>query len=118
MLVDFTAVKNIFLVTGKSDLRKGIDGLGSIILYEFELDLYDDAVFLFCGNRKDRFKALYWDGDGFLLLYKRLDKGRFQWPNNEKEVEKLSAQQVKWLLEGLAVHQPKALKSVQPGILS
>jgi transposase len=118
MLVDYSRVKNIFLVTGRSDLRKGIDGLGSIILHQFELDLFDNAIFLFCGTRKDRFKALYWDGDGFLLLYKRLDKGRLQWPREEAEVAQLTDQQLRWLLEGLAIHQPKALKAVEPGILS
>lgn len=51
MLVDFTRVKNIFIVCGKTDMRKSIDGLASIIQYEYNLDLYDDAIFLFCGGK-------------------------------------------------------------------
>jgi transposase len=109
MLIDYSNVKNIFIVCGKSDLRKGIDGLAAIVSLEFNLDLFDDALFLFCGTRKDRYKALYFDQDGFLLLYKRIDKGRLQWPRDEKEVRKLTDQQLRWLLEGLAVEQPRAI---------
>jgi len=110
MLVDYTRIKNIFIVTGKTDLRRGIDGLASIVTNQYELDLFDDAIFLFCGNRKDRYKGLYWDKDGFLLLYKRLDDGVLQWPRDEDEVRKLSNQQLRWLLEGLAIQQPKAIR--------
>ena len=70
MLVDFTRVTNIFIVCGRTDMRKGIDGLASIVQYEYDMDLYDNSVFLFCDGKSNRFKALYWDGDGFILLYK------------------------------------------------
>ena len=43
---------------------------------------FQNALFLFCGRRKDRIKGLYWEGDGFVLLYKRLESGSFQWPRN------------------------------------
>lgn len=55
-----------------------------------------------------------WDGTGFLLLYKRLDKGRFRWPRSENEVMDLSEQQLRWLLEGLSIEQPNAIK-ISPG---
>lgn len=118
MLVDYTRVKHIFIVTGKTDLRRGIDGLAAIITDQYELDLFDDAIFLFCGNRKDRYKALYWDSDGFLLLYKRLESGLLQWPRDKDEVRQLTSQQLRWLLEGLAVEQPKAIKSAKTGYLT
>ncbi|WP_438759574.1 IS66 family insertion sequence element accessory protein TnpB [Enterococcus sp. AZ194] len=63
-------VKNLSIVTGKTDLRRGIDGLASLLQQEYKLDVYSDALFLFCGNRCDCFKILYWDGDRFLLCYK------------------------------------------------
>ncbi|WP_411158684.1 IS66 family insertion sequence element accessory protein TnpB, partial [Turicibacter sp. T129] len=59
------------MVCGHTDMRCGIDGLAGIITNKYNLDLFNDALFLFCGRKKDRFKALYWDKDGFILLYKR-----------------------------------------------
>ena len=110
MLVDFTRVKNIFIVCGKTDMRKSIDGLASIIQYEYNLDLYDDAIFLFCGGKADRFKALYWDGDGFILLYKRFNDGKLRWPRKSEEIMQLSNQQLRWPLEGLSIIQPTAAR--------
>ena len=68
----------MFLATGFTDLRRGIDGLASIVQQQFELDPVTNTLFLFCGRRRDRIKALYWEGDGFVLLYKRLESGSFQ----------------------------------------
>ncbi|MGX7015056.1 IS66 family insertion sequence element accessory protein TnpB [Vagococcus silagei] len=80
MLINYSQVKHIFIVCGKTDMRRGIDGLATIIVDTYNLDLFDDAIFLFCGGRTDRFKALYWDKNGFILLYKRLESGKLQWP--------------------------------------
>ncbi|WP_235720461.1 IS66 family insertion sequence element accessory protein TnpB, partial [Liquorilactobacillus vini] len=71
-------IKGIYLICGKTDLRRGIDGLANVVLDQFKLDPYSKSLYLFCGTRKDRFKALYWDGDGFWLLYKRIENGRLQ----------------------------------------
>ncbi|MFD1411328.1 IS66 family insertion sequence element accessory protein TnpB, partial [Lapidilactobacillus gannanensis] len=87
MLIDFRLVKNTYLVCGYTDLRKGIDGLASIVVNNYQLDLFSDSVFLFCGRRVDRFKALYFDGEGFILLYKRYDQGKLKWPRHEGEAK-------------------------------
>lgn len=68
----------MFLATGFTDLRRGIDGLAAIVQQQFELDPFTNTLFLFCGRRCGRIKALYWEGDGFVLLYKRLESGSFQ----------------------------------------
>ena len=62
----------MFLATGFTDLRRGIDDLASIVQQQFELDPFSNTLFLFCGRRRDRIKALYWEGDGFVLLYNGL----------------------------------------------
>ena len=99
-----------FIVCGYTDLRHGIDGLAGIIQQNNKLDVCSGALFLFCGRRCDRIKALLWDGDGFLLLYKRLDNGRYRWPKTEAEARKLSPQQVRWLMEGLEIEQKSVIK--------
>ena len=59
----------------------------------FKMDPYESGLFLFCGKKCDRLKALLWEPDGFVLLYKVLDNGRYQWPRNEKEVKERTWEQ-------------------------
>lgn len=112
MLSDFTGAEKVYIACGYTDLRKGIDGLATMVQSQFQLDPFTNTLFLFCGRRKDRIKALYWEGNGFVLLYKRLESGSFQWPRNGEEVRKLTAQQYRWLMEGLQIDQPKAHKTL------
>ena len=72
--------KRIYLACGHTDMRKQINGLAAIIECSFKLDPYDAALFAFCNRSRDRLKILEWDGDGFWLYFKRLEKGRFRWP--------------------------------------
>lgn len=76
MLINYHALKYMYIICGNADLRKGIDTLANLIADNFGMNLYDASLFLFCGRINDRFKALYWDGEGFILLYKRFDNGR------------------------------------------
>ena len=112
MLSDFNRAEHIYLACGYTDLRRGIDGLATIVQQSFGLDPFSNSLFLFCGCRCDRIKALFWEGDGFVLLYKRLEHGSFQWPRSEAEVRNLTPQQFRWLLEGLSIEQPKAHRPV------
>ena len=113
MLSDFTGAERVYIACGYTDLRRGIDGLAGIVQHQFRLDPFSNALFLFCGRKRDRIKALYWEGNGFLLLYKRLEQGVYQWPRNENEVRALTPQQYRWLMEGLKVDQPKAHRDVR-----
>ena len=117
MLNDLSAGQQVYLDTGYTDLRRSIDGLAMIVQGQLELDPFSSALFLFCGRRCDRIKGLLWEGDGFLLLYKRLDNGRFQWLRNETEAKLLTPQQTRWLLEGLMIEQPTAIREGKPGAL-
>jgi transposase len=94
-------------------MRKSIDGLMSIVAHTFQMNPYDNALYLFCGRRKDRIKALLYERNGFVLLYKRLEAGYYQWPRNSDEVRLLNRQQLRWLLEGLSIEQPKAIPSIK-----
>lgn len=86
MLNDASGFRRIYLATGYTDLRRGMEGLASIIKFNFQLDPYQkDILFLFCGRRTDRIKGLVWEGDGFLLLYKKLELGAFNWPRTKEE---------------------------------
>ena len=112
MLNDFNCSCPVYIACGYTDLRRGIDGLAGLVKSEFDLDPFQEALFLFCGRRRDRIKALYWEGDGFVLLYKRLEQGVYQWPRTDAEVRQITPQQYRWLMEGLKVEQPKAHRPV------
>lgn len=76
MLNDATGFQHIYIACGYTDLRRGIDTLTAIVKNKFHLDPYVTGnLFLFCGRRPDRIKALVYEGDGFVLLYKRLVNG-------------------------------------------
>jgi len=113
MLGDTSGAEHIYIACGHTDMRKAIDGLAALVEQNFKLSPYENSLFLFCGRRRDRIKALYWEGDGFLLLYKRLESGSFQWPNDPEEVKTITKQELRWLLEGLSINQPKAVKKLK-----
>ena len=79
-------VDNIYIVCGYTDMRKSIAGLSAIIIQQYQMRPDEHSMFLFCGKRADRMKALIWEGDGFLMLYKVLIGFRYQWPRDAKEV--------------------------------
>lgn len=94
-----------YICVGRVDMRKGIDGLASIIRLKYNLDPMDrDTLFLFCGGRTDRLKGLLWQGDRFILLYIRLAAGsRFAWPRDAAEARKLTGEEYRRLMEGFTI---------------
>lgn len=114
MLNDATCFKKIFIVTGYTDLRSGIDRLAyTVRSYLGEDAIEPDTLYLFCGRRTDRIKGLVWENDGYLLLYKRLEAGKFQWPRTESEVRSITSQQFRWLIEGLTTLPKKQVKRLK-----
>ena len=69
MILAEIKVDNIYIVCGYTDMRKSVSGLSAIIVQQFEMRPDEHSMFLFCGKRADRMKALIWEGDGFLMLY-------------------------------------------------
>lgn len=116
MLVRNLTADHIYLACGHTDMRKSIDGLSNLVTAHFKQDPYQPSLFLFCGRRKDRIKGLLWDGTGFLLLYKRLENGKYQWPDKPEELLEISEQQLRWLTEGLTISPKKIVKEVHPQI--
>lgn len=112
MLNQLPAGTKIYVACGYTDMRKQIDGLATLVQQQFKLDPFAQAIFIFCGRKRDRIKVLHWEGDGFLLMYKRLEGGSFQWPRSEEDVQELTIQQYRWLLEGLSVEQKTAIPTV------
>ena len=111
-MIDLGKVRSYYVACGYTDLRCGIDGLTAIVTQQYGKCLDEESLFLFCGRRTDRIKALYWSGDGYILLYKRLSNGRFQWPRSEAELRLINPQSFRWLMEGLKIEEPKAIRKV------
>ena len=96
--------KRVFLACGKTDMRKQINGLAAIIEGSFNLDPFDGALFVFCNGNRDRVKILEFDGDGFWLHFKRLEKGRFKWPvPGDEATMVLTGEELAYLLGGTRV---------------
>ncbi|WP_083248225.1 IS66 family insertion sequence element accessory protein TnpB, partial [Desulfuribacillus stibiiarsenatis] len=94
MLGDITVAKEIYIACGYTDMRKSIDGLAALVQETFGMDPFTPRLYLFCGRRRDRLKALLWEGDGFILLYKRLENGSFQWPRSTEQIKSLTWQEL------------------------
>ncbi len=91
----------------RNERKKGLSY--TEIARKFHLDPFSKSLFLFCGKRRNRIKVLFWEGDGFVILYKRLENGSFKWPRTKDEVKTISWQQFRWLMEGLEIEQKSVL---------
>ena len=114
MLEDAAGIRRVVLACGYVDLRKGIDGLSTIIGDKYRQNPFEKGtLFLFCGRRADRIKGLLWMGNGFLLLYKRFESGSLSWPRTTEEAADLTEEQYHYLMLGLNPLDPK-IKEVTP----
>lgn len=95
----------VYLALGKTDMRRSINGLSVMVSEALELDVFSGDLFVFCNRNKTILKILYWGKTGFCLWHKRLERDRFRWPKNKKEVLEVSAEELSWLLDGLDICQ-------------
>lgn len=113
MFHGMTTSQSVYLAAGSTDLRKSIDGLATLVQAEFQLDPFSPCLFVFCNRQRDKIKVLQWDNAGFWLHYRRLERGRFQWPDaSQSNPVAISQRELRWLLDGLSITQPKAHKKV------
>jgi transposase len=96
----------IWIAAGKTDLRRGFTGLSAIVQTVLKEKPFSGHVFVFRGRRGDLIKVLWWDGDGLCLFAKRLERGRFVWPQAESGTVSLTKAQLSMLLEGIDWRHP------------
>lgn len=97
----------IWLAAGITDLRRGMDGLASLVQEALAANPFSGHLFVFRGKRGDLIKILWWSGDGMNLYAKRLEKGRFVWPQAVSGSVHLSSAQLSMLLEGIDWRRPE-----------
>ena len=91
----------VYLAAGVSDMRKSINGLSILVAEHLELDPLSDHLFAFCNRKRDIVKVLYWDRNGFCLWVKRLEKGRFPWPEGALRAQELKPEELTMILDGI-----------------
>ena len=80
-MIQETRLDRVYLACGSTDLRKSIDGLAVLVKEGFELDPFSACLFVFCNRKRDKLKIIQWEHNGFWLYYRRLEKGKFEWPD-------------------------------------
>jgi transposase len=106
-MIAIPAGVRVYLAMGPTDMRKGFDGLAVLAQDTLQQDPFAGHLFVFRGKRGDLVKILYWDGQGFCLFAKRLEKGRFVWPVTREGSVTLTAAQLSMLLEGIDWRTPQ-----------
>jgi len=106
-LIDLKPGTRIWIAAGFTDLRRGFQGLSSIVETVLEQAPFSGHVFVFRGKRGDLIKLLWFDGDGLCLFQKRLERGRFVWPQATSGTVCLTRAQLSMLLEGIDWRQPQ-----------
>lgn len=102
-----------YLYADPVDMRKAIDGLSALVELEMNLSPNIDALFVFCNRGRDKVKMLYWERNGFIVWYKRLEKQRFKWPPLTSDTPiSLTGQELNWLLDGFDIWNNKPHQKV------
>ncbi|MGI6731722.1 MAG: IS66 family insertion sequence element accessory protein TnpB [Anaerovoracaceae bacterium] len=105
--------KPVYLCCGHTDMRKSINGLMTVVQENFSLDPFADALFVFCNRSRNRIKILEWDGDGFWLYFKRLERGRFRWPaEGESGTMALDVKELSCLIDSARLEKKLTRKEV------
>ena len=106
-MIPLSGNTRVWLTAGKTDMRRGFDGLSAQVQTVLETDPFSGHLFVFRGKRGDLLKMLWWDGQGMCLFSKRLDRGRFVWPQAKDGKISITPAQLSMLLEGIDWRLPR-----------
>lgn len=108
-MLSITSAQRYFLYAGKADMRKGFDSLCGIVREEFKMDPLCGDVFIFLSRTRTRIKFLQWQGDGYAMYFKRLEKGSFEMPGDLRALStvQLSSSQLHLIMEGILLSSVK-----------
>jgi len=110
MILGLPASAPIWLATRATDLRKSFDSLAELVRQQLRGDPLSGQLFIFRNKRADRVKLLYWDEDGFVIVYKRLEAGTFRFPAADAEGVEIRAADLQMLLDGVDLDSVKRSK--------
>lgn len=114
MLSEAGLEQRVYLACGSTDMRKSIDGLAALVQESFQLDPFSPSLFAFCNRQRDKLKILHWQHNGFWLYYRRLERGRFEWPDSSaNKIITIHRRELNWLLDGLSLTQQRAHPKVE-----
>lgn len=97
----FSSELKVYVSENAVDFRKSINGLTMLVADEIKQNPQSGHLYLFHNQARNKIKGLYWDTNGFVLIYKRLERGRFCFYRNNQGVVEITSQQLTWLLAGL-----------------
>jgi transposase len=113
MMLALPATVRIWVATQPTDLRKSFDTLAELVRQQFGLDPLSGQLFVFKNKRGDRVKLLYWDEDGFVILYKRLEAGTFRFPSAEAARVCVRPAELQMLLDGVELDSVQRARRYQ-----
>jgi len=104
-MLQISGSQSYFLYRGQTDMRKGFDSLAGIVMNQLGKSPTGGEVFIFINRRRNQVKLLYWEGDGFSIYYKRLEKGTYEIPVAGPDASSLyiTSSQLRWMLEGVSL---------------
>ena len=111
----FGAATKVYVASGTTDMRKGYEGLYGLVRDELGNDPLSGHVFLFANKTRTRVKILFWDGSGLWVCAKRLEKGRFHWPEAKGQASvSMRPEELTMLLSGIDLKQAKSRRGWLP----
>lgn len=114
-MLHLSAYCKYYLYNGHADMRKGFDSLSGIVMQQMQLNALSGDIFIFINKKRNQVKLLLFEGDGFSMYYKRLEKGTYELPGSDKLSDSitLTSEQLHLILHGISLHHVRRRKRYQ-----